>query len=414
MFQTCLAVIALLSSVAIAQTNVAGSRRELVNKLKADKRIQVAFQHIDEHKEEIQSEWIRLTEINAPSRFEQQRAKAVEKILRKAKLDVRYDAAGNLIATRKGSASGPTVVLDAHLDTVFQPGLKIKAVVKEGRIHAPGIGDDTRNVEGLLAMIRALDHAKVKTRGNLVFLFSVEEESSMRGAKVYIDQNKSSISHYIALDGGYRGFTYSGIGINHDRIHFIGPGGHTRSATPPFSATLPLARAVQRIYTLEVPTNPSSNLNIGMLGGSDVPNAKASDAWFSLDLRSTDQSVIDALEKKIYAIAEEEAAREKMTVKIEPLSRLTASQVPGNRDSELVMTAEQVYLAMGVENPPITPTASNNANIALLAGLPAISTGMAPCDESHALTESCEIEPLYLGIKRVMVLAVAMAGLVEE
>jgi tripeptide aminopeptidase len=263
-------------------------------------------------------------------------------------------------------------------------------------------------------MIRALDHAKVKTRGNLVFLFSVEEESSMRGAKVYIDQNKSNISHYIALDGGYRGFTYSGIGINHDRIHFIGPGGHTRSATPPFSATLPLSRAIQRIYALEVPTKPSSNLNIGMLGGSDVPNAKASDAWFSLDLRSTDQSVIDALEKKIYAIAEEEAAREKMTVKIEPLSRLTASQVPGNRNSELVMTAEQVYLAMGVENPPITPTASNNANIALLAGLPAISTGMAPCDESHALTESCEIEPLYLGIKRVMVLAVAMAGLVEE
>src|SRR6185436_18913356 len=176
--------------------------------------------------------------------------------------------------------------------------------VRDGKIFAPGIGDDTRNVEGMLAMLRALDEAKIKTRGDIVFLFSVEEESSMRGAKEYIAANKANIGHYIALDGGYRGLTYSGIGINHDKIHFLGPGGHTRSTTPPYSATLPLARAIQRIYALEIPTNPSSNLNIGMLGGSDVPNAKAADAWFSLDLRSTDQTVIDGLEKKIYAIVE--------------------------------------------------------------------------------------------------------------
>jgi tripeptide aminopeptidase len=80
----------------------------------------------------------------------------------------------------------------------------------------------------------------------------------------------------------------------------------------------------------------------------------------------------------------------------------------------LVQTAEQVHLAVGFEDPPITPTASNNANIALLAGLPAISTGMAPCEDSHALTESCQVEPLFLGIKKVMLLAIAMAGLVED
>jgi len=216
------------------------------------------------------------------------------------------------------------------------------------------------------------------------------------------------------LDGGYRGFTYSGIGINHDEIHFLGPGGHTRSETPPYSATLPLSRAIQRIYALEVPKNPSSNLNIGMLGGSEVPNAKAADAWFSADYRSTDQTVIDELERKIRAIVEEEAAREKMTVRIDAKSRLAASQVPENRNSLLVRTAEQVYVAMGGENVPITPTASNNANIALLAGLPAISTGMAPCEDAHALTESCEIEPLYNGIKKVLLLAVAMAEMAPD
>ena len=61
------------------------------------------------------------------------------------------------------------MVFDAHLDTVFQPGIKIKATVREGRVHAPGIGDDTRNIEALLATIRALDAAGSRQK---VILFS--------------------------------------------------------------------------------------------------------------------------------------------------------------------------------------------------------------------------------------------------
>src|SRR5207244_5344450 len=199
-------------------------------------------------------------------------------------------------------------VFDAHLDTVFQPGLKIKATVREGKIYAPGVGDDTRNIEALLATIRALDAAQIKTKGDLVFVFTVEEETSFGGVKQFVKKNKGKFDYYIALDGGYEGFTYAGIGINWYRHHFIGPGGHTRSHTPPYSASLPLARAIDRIYQLKVPTAPSSNLNIGMLGGSEVVNAKASDAWFTVDLRATSNEVIADLEKQVQTILNEEAA----------------------------------------------------------------------------------------------------------
>jgi len=97
---------------------------------------------------------------------------------------------------------------------------------------------------------------------------------------------------------------------------FHRPGGHTRSQTPPYSATLPLARAIQRIYQLRVPTRPSSNLNIGMLGGSEVVNAKASDAWFTVDLRSTSNEVIADLEKQIKVILDGEAARVGMKLRL--------------------------------------------------------------------------------------------------
>ena len=140
-----------------------------VKVLQEDARVKAAMDHIDKNRDGILREWIAITEINAPSKQEQERAKFIESLLRKHKLDIRYDSAGNLIATRKGTASGPVTVFDAHMDTVFQPGLKIKATVQDGRVYAPGIGDDTRNIEALLATIRALDTAKIQTKGDLSF-----------------------------------------------------------------------------------------------------------------------------------------------------------------------------------------------------------------------------------------------------
>jgi tripeptide aminopeptidase len=396
-----------LSTIAFTQTP---SYPDQVKTIQSDARLKAANAYIDQNQDGILREWIAITEINAPSKHEQERAKYIESLLRKFKVDVSYDAAGNLIATRKGTGGDPVTVFDAHLDTVFQPGLKIKAVVKDGQVYAPGIGDDTRNIEALLATIRALDAAKIKTKGDLVFLFTTDEEAGMSGAKFYTKENRTKVKYYIALDGGYEGFTYAGIGINWYRHHFIGPGGHTRSRTPPYSASLPLARAIERIYELKVPTNPSSNLNIGMLGGSEVPNAKASDAWFTVDLRSTDNTVIADLDKKIATILDEEAQRVGMTVKTDIISQSPAAVLPGNRESHLVKMAEAVHRALGFD-PPIGNAGSNNSSAALLQGITSISTGAGPCSDSHALTENCEIEPLYKGIKKMILLAVAMAEL---
>ena len=405
-------ILLLLAALLFPVTFFAQTPAEYLDQVKVlqnDARLKAATDHIDKERDLILREWITITEINAPSQHEQERARYLEGLLRKYKLDeVRYDATGNLIAVRKGTGGGPVIVFDAHLDTVFQPGLQSKATVRDGRVHAPGVGDDTRNIEALLATIRALDAAAIKTKGDLIFVFTVEEETSLRGAEEFVKENKGKIDHYIALDGGYEGFTYAGIGINWYKHHFIGPGGHTRSRTPPYSASLPLARAIARIYELKVPTSPPSNLNVGMLGGSEVVNAKASDAWFTVDLRSTNNEVIADLEKRIAEILEDEARRAEMKLKTDIISTSPAAVIPGHRDSRLVKVAEAVHRAMGF-NPPITNTGSNNSSAALLAGISSISTGAGPCNDAHALTENCEIEPLYKGIKKILLLAVALA-----
>src|ERR1043165_3167798 len=132
-------ILSILSILLILSNVFAQSPADHVKSVQDDPRVKAAFDHIDQDRDAILREWIAITEINAPSKQEQERAKYLESLLRKFKLEIRYDSAGNLIATRKGTVGKTVTVFDAHMDTVFQPGLQIKATVRDGRVYAPGI-----------------------------------------------------------------------------------------------------------------------------------------------------------------------------------------------------------------------------------------------------------------------------------
>src|SRR6478672_4332948 len=189
-----LTFILIVCSFTPAQVKTVAEYSDQVQALSNRADLKTASDYIERNHAEILREWIAITEINAPSGHEQERAKYIEGLLRGYHLDdVHYDSAGNLVAVRKGTGGGPVIVFDAHMDTVFQPGLQIKATVREGKVYAPGIGDDTRNIEALLATIRALDTARIKTKGDLVFLFTTDEEAGMTGAKQYTKENKGKV-----------------------------------------------------------------------------------------------------------------------------------------------------------------------------------------------------------------------------
>ena len=365
-----------------------------------------ALAFVDSDRDRILSEWRALSEIPAPSGHEAARADRVATLLTEYGLTVQRDAAGNVMATRKGTGGGKHVVFDAHLDTVFALTTDVTTRVENGVVHGAGVGDDTRNVEALLAMVRAMNAGSIQTRGDVTFLFTVEEETSFKGVEQFIADRGKTVDRFVAFDGGYAGFTYAGIGIYWDRYHIVGPGGHTRSSTPPYSATLPISRAIQRIYRIRVPDN--AWLNIGMTGGADVFNAKAADAWMSVDVRSSNAETLHRLDRQIQAIVQDEAAKFKMQMKREEVSKSEPAFLEGHRTSPMILTSEGVWRAFGID-PYITDTASNHMSAAILAGIPAISTGTTPCRASHSVEENCEIEPIYAGIKRSIVLAVALA-----
>lgn len=69
------------------------------------------------------------------------------------------DEAGNAMGYVRGASARPKVVLEAHLDTVFDAETPLNIVERNGKIYCPGIGDDTAGWRVCFPWPGAIRHA---------------------------------------------------------------------------------------------------------------------------------------------------------------------------------------------------------------------------------------------------------------
>ena len=81
--------------------------------------------------------------------------------------DVSMDDAGNAFGRLKsGTASAKPLVVSAHLDTVFPAGTDLTVTRNAGKIHGPGLGDNSLGVAALFGLLWLLQERKIDLPGN--------------------------------------------------------------------------------------------------------------------------------------------------------------------------------------------------------------------------------------------------------
>ena len=160
----------------------------------------------DAEHERIVDDIITLTEIPAPPFGEAPKAAAYLEMLRAHGLeDVELDGIGNAMGLRRGAGNGGLIVVAAHLDTVFPAGTNVKVRREGTKLFAPGVGDDTRSLAVLLAYMRALDAAGIRTRHDILFVGDVGEEGlgDLRGIRHLFNEGKykDRIEAFFSIDG---------------------------------------------------------------------------------------------------------------------------------------------------------------------------------------------------------------------
>ncbi len=383
-----------------------------------------ALQSVDARATEIVEEWIRLVETPAPSGKEQTRAKYIRAEMEKLGLsEIRTDDMFNVSGVRKGTGGGASVVFAAHMDTVFPEGTDVK-VKREGDIlRAPGVGDDTSNLMAVLEMFRALNRGGVKTRGDLIFLASVQEEVGLVGAKHWLETSGYKPDMFVATDVASTEVWYGALRIDQFKFFYTSPGAHTMESRGGPSPAKALAKAITALY--EIPLPPVAEgldtfklpvLNVGMLGGGTVVNAVPREAWFTVDLRSLDSATQDRLESAVVSTARRIGEQEGVGFRMERKMGVDYSKaLPPEKRLNLpvvqtALAASNYFRKPGT--PEIVPrdVGSTDANIAISMGIPAVAVGAIAEHMPHRLEEYAEVSSIVPGIKSLISLAVALAS----
>jgi acetylornithine deacetylase/succinyl-diaminopimelate desuccinylase-like protein len=329
---------------------------------------------------------IRLCEIPAPTFQEAARARAVKAAFEQSGLsNVRLDKAGNVLGDRPGVATGPRLVVAAHLDTVFPRGTDVRVTRNGTVLTGPGVGDNCRGLAVLLAMARTLGRTNVKTDGAVTFVADVGEEGlgDLRGMKqLFGETMKGQIDRFVAIDGSGSFLINVAVGSRRYRITFKGPGGHSYAAFGTPNPVQAMGRAIAKISQLQVPNQqnqPRTTFNVGRVGGGTSVNAIPSESWMEIDLRSADTAALSALDASLQRVVDE-AVREENQRWSAPRTITVVKEVVGDRpsgqtpaDSPIVQTALAAARALGIRLSP--SESSTDANIPIQLKIPAITIG---------------------------------------
>lgn len=362
-------------------------------------------------------EQVRLCEIEAPPFKEGKRGEVVARLFREAGLkNVSTDKVGNVLGDRPGAQPRPRLVFTAHLDTVFPEGTDVRVRRDGSVLRGPGIGDDCRGLAVLLAVIRALDAANVRTPGMITFVATVGEEGlgDLRGVKYLFNESlKGQIDRFVSIDGSGLGITHIAVGSLRYRVTFKGPGGHSYGAFGLPNPIHALGRAMAAIADFQVPRDPKTTFNVGRIGGGTSVNAIPFEAWMEVDMRSADRASLEALDtrfnKAVDDAARDEDARwgtRRLTVEKTLVGSRPAGDTP--LESPIVRAAVSVTRALGL--PVSLDDGSTDSNIAMSLGIPAVTIdGGGRGTGSHALDETFDTTDSWKGTERALLLAVALA-----
>ena len=391
-----------------------------------DPGIKRAFDAIKSWNNWILENQVSLCEIPAPPFKEQARGIEFRKrMIALGYRDTKIDAVGNVIAERAGRGNGPTVMIAGHLDTVFPEGTDVTVKKEGGRFTGAGIGDDCRGLTVILAVARALNEAKIETRGKVILVANVGEEGpgNLRGVRELLTNGyKGKVDQFISVDGTGFDITSRAVGSHRYNVVFTGPGGHSYGAfgnVP--SAIHAMGRAIANIDEIVPPSGIKTTYNVGVIKGGTSVNTISPNGEMEVDMRSESVENLEKVDAMIHeavarAVVTENArwpgARGTITVRYDTIGIRPVGRVVQTDDTPIVKVALDAAKALDIDAQ--TGSSSTDSNLPMSMGIPAMTIdGGGRGGNSHAAGEWYEDGPTgYKGPQWALLIVASLTGIV--
>lgn len=379
----------------------------------------------------ISEQHVQLCRIPAPTFFEGERAEWFRGQLNALGWRAKIDRAGNVLATIAEGAASTSLVVSAHLDTVFAPSRPDDIfVASDGRLIGPGVSDNGSGLSALLAVARLLAENRglhdLAAKILLVANVGEEGEGNLSGMRYLcrttelggLPQDLVEVSAFVVLDGpSTEHVTAQALASRRFEIIFSGPGGHSwndyGTPNPVHAAGDLISYFVQSAEARAAAERKTRcSYNFGIIEGGTSINSIPATARTKLDLRSENPAILDDLASLLNASVERSLEREnhasrgaRLSAKIRELGSRPGGKLPDN--SRLLRTVQSVDAYLNIRSR--IDCASTDANVPLSLGLPAVSIGAGgQGGGAHTSDEWYQPEGRELGLRRILLLLAAI------
>ena len=363
-----------------------------------------ALDYIHSHVEENINLLSELGRIPAPSHQEDKRAAFVKSWLEaQGAKGVYIDEAKNVIYPVGCDDHEDIVVIMAHMDIVFPDLEPLCLEIRDGKMYAPGIGDDTANLVQLLMTVKYIIENKKKPETGILFVANACEEGlgNLKGSKAIIDTWGSRVKEFISFDGYTGGVTNDAVGSHRYQVTVKTEGGHSFGNFGNSNAIVSLASIIGTLYEKKVPTAAKTTYNVGTISGGTTVNSIAQEASMLYEFRSESRDCLKEMEQFFDSVIEM-YRHMGMDLDVKVLGiRPCAGDV--NREKLEALTQRSCYITELITGQPCDVGAnSTDSNIPLSMGIPANTLGTIRGGRAHTREEWVDLSSVEEGFKITM------------
>lgn len=357
--------------------------------------------YIDHHREEALELLKTIAKIPSPSNHEEKRAAFCKDWLeQQGARGVFIDDALNVVYPVGCTDSNPLVVFMAHTDVVFPDTEELPVVVEDGKVKAPGAGDDTANLVALLMTAKYIAEQRLVSheRGILLVMNSGEEGlGNLKGSRKIMETYGKRIQEFYSFDGTNGTVINRSVGSKRYRVEVLTEGGHSYAKFGNRNAIAYLSSMITTLYTMVPPEGGRTTYNVGKIQGGTSVNTIAQQAEMLYEFRSDRQEGMDAMEKHFLAVVEAYRAKG-ISVNIETIGERPCM---GNVDARAQLALAEKAAAAVKRNykfEPLFHSGSTDCNIPLSMGIPSVCVGCYEGEGAHTRSEWVDISSLHGGL----------------
>lgn len=315
------------------------------------------------------------------------------------------DEMGNVIGLIPGKNAKQTIVLSAHLDTLFSSAIDHNVSISADKAEGTGIADNAMGLTVLLTLPDILKRLELEFDSNIILLATAasKEKGDLSGMRHYMKEHSDEVDFNINLEGITLGQ------VDHSALSRVrcdiqcdldGAVDSSWRSLGQNSAIMMLSDVLESLFSIPLPRKPKTVMNVGKIAGGNSYSRVCDSASLSLEVRSEDDAITDKLIEEIKDNCYDIGAKYGLEVDLNFFSRHRAA---GIRYSHPLVRAASVFVKkLGFK--PKMGTSNSEIAVPLSMDIPSITVGITSGSEDSSSKSYIDLDPIPNGITQVLLL----------